>query len=381
MINKKGISMLIRDWDVYLKQVLVRIDGNIPLTAEGAIQDDFRLKAILPTIQLLQEKGARITVITHLGRPHGIDMCLSTRPIQQWFLHHGYSSVSVQENLRFSEGEKNYDKDFARSLAQGMDFYVNDAWGVMHRKDTSITLVPELFSQGKRSYGLLVEKELQALHKLRSRPSKPYIVIIGGGKIETKLPYLFDLIQHQAPDMIFLLPAVSIPFSAVQNTEIGNSSCTQDQLEQAALFLKRTQEKNIRVILPQDYTYVRGDFYGAYDTCDVNSVPCDALLLGIGPKTLSLYEPYIRNAGTIFVNGACGLNWRPETMDSFRALLQLITLSKGYTVVGGGNSVAEVAELDLLDAFGFCSTGGGSTLAYISGDSLPGLEVLGVQEE
>lgn len=364
-------------WNLIGKNVFVRIDGNVPIES-GVIQNDFRLVAILPTLELLKEKGAHITLATHLGRPEGSDPALSTHPLKEWFASKGYksNSVTILENLRFNPGEKNQSLSFAKELAKGMDYYVNDAWGVMHRKDTSITILPTLFDPDKRSFGLLVMKELAALNSLKTDPKKPYVVILGGGKTETKLPVIERLIDSNKPTTVIVLPALAATFAKALGNPIGKSLVEDGLLEQAKKILTKKECSSIELLMPVDYTFVEHTWNGKLGICDAQDFPPHGISMGVGPRSLELFEPYIKNAHTIFFNGAMGNPSRPETMKPLHDLLHMIASSDAYSVIGGGNSVTEVENLGLMNQIDYCSTGGGSTLLYISDEPLPGLEAI-----
>ena len=364
----------IRSWHVAGKKVFVRIDGNVPIE-NGIIQNDFRLQAILPTLAVLRDGGAHITIATHVGRPQGKDPALSTKPLKQWFIEHGYGAANVLENLRFNPGEKNNDLMFAKELAQGMDFYVNDAWGLLHRHDASITRMPTLFQQDKRAFGLLVHKELQMLSTLKNSPEQPYVVVLGGGKPESKIVALQHLIAAQKPAAIIILPAITAPFAKALGLPFGKSLITHEPLSAATAIIKYAAAHNIKLLLPIDYTYMNS-WEGDLNTCDADKLTTNVITIGIGPKSIQLFKPDLMQAATIFFNGAMGIPSRPETMKPLHAILRIIAESPAYSVVGGGNSVTEVVNLKLLSAIDYCSTGGGSTLAYISGGSMPGLEAM-----
>lgn len=374
--------MNIQSWNLVGKKVFVRFDGNVPIE-NGVIQNDFRLTALLPTLELLKEKGAHITLATHIGRPEGADPAFSTHPLKEWFASRGYgnSSVTVLENLRFNAGEKNQDsahaQEYARELAKGMDYYVNDAWGLMHRKDTSITIVPTLFAPDKRAFGLLVEKELAALTDLKNNPVKPYVVILGGGKVETKLPVIERLIDSNKPTTIIILPALAATFAKALGNPVGKSLVDDALLGQAQKILeKKACTNNLELLFPLDYTFVENSWDGPLKTCDAQNFPVHGIAMSVGPRSLELFAPYIKNAATLFFNGAMGNPSRPETMKPLNELLRMIAASDAYSVIGGGNSVTEVENLGLMKKIDYCSTGGGSTLLYISDAELPGLEVM-----
>ena len=345
------------------KKVLVRIDGNVPLT-NGVIDNAFRLHAVLPTLQFLQERGAQITIITHLGRPKNYEPELSTKPLQQWF-DATQLKVTVLENLRFDPREQEPNKLYAQELADDFDYFVQDAWGVLHRHDTSVTLLPACFAPEKRSFGFLVEKELKQLKTVKNNPAQPYLVFLGGGKGDTKLEMLEKLVHTKKPTTIIVLPALCFTFFKALGKPVGASLVDEQFVPRVQELLQKAQEAKIELLFPIDVTYLEG-WHGPLKICDIEKLPTQGIGMGIGPKSLEFFKTKISSAKTIFFNGAMGITDRPETLESTDRLLEIIAEAKNaYRVIGGGNSVAEVEKLRLLDQVNFCSTGGGSTLAYI----------------
>jgi len=372
----------IKAQDLKGAKVFYRIDGNVDIINQK-IQNDFRLQAILPTLQLLTNAGAHITVATHIGRPKGIQKELSTAPLKNWFTEHGFPDINLLENLRFNGGERTRDREealaFARELAHGMDYYINDAWGLLHRNDTSITVLPTLFAPEKRAFGLLVEKELAALESLKNSPKAPYVVILGGGKVETKLPVIERLIKKQnngkpAVSTIIILPALSFTFMRAMGLQTGASLVDEALIPHAGLIMELAQKNGVELVFPLDYTYIFDQ--NKIGTCDAIGIPKNGKGMAVGPRSLELFESYLKNAQTIFFNGAMGNQDQPETMKPLDALLYMISQSNSYSVVGGGNSVAEVQNCGFMDKIDYCSTGGGSTLMYISDGPMPGLDAM-----
>lgn len=364
------------------KHVFYRIDGNVDMV-DGTIQNDFRLRAIIPTLQLLTNAGASITLATHIGRPKGFEKELSTAPLKIWLAQNGFPAITLLENLRFNEGEQTKDAQkahvFAQQLADGMDFYINDAWGLLHRHDTSITILPTLFAPEKRAFGLLVKKELKALEQLKDSPQKPYVVLLGGGKVETKLPVIERLIKKSAASggalsTIVILPALSFTFMRAMGIQTGLSLVKEHLISQARSILELAQKHSVTLAFPLDYTYLLEN--ASIGICDAHAFPPAAKGLSIGPKSLELFKPIIEAAQTLFFNGAMGNQNQPETMKPLDAMLDMISESHAYKVIGGGNSVAEVESCGLMGKIDYCSTGGGSTLIYISDGSMPGLDAM-----
>ncbi len=393
------------EWNLTNARVLLRADLNVPLS-KGAIADDYRLRALVPTIQLIQQKGGTIILLTHLGRPKGADPKLSTRILIPWFAAHGITvtyaatpgdaaqilhetslkndsglpaPIILLENLRFFPGEKARDPHFAQTLAALGDYYVNDAFGTLHRTDTSITLVPALFAPEKRSIGLLVAKELAALERLRTQAQKPFIAIIGGGKVADKLPLIKGLLSKV--DTILLCPAIVFTFLKAQGKEVGKSLIDQTQLAACIDIMAQAHEKKVTIDMPLDYQIAQDTITDPLSYVDAENFPVNGIGISIGPKTIAAYTTVLVQAKTIFFNAAMGFAIRQETMAGTEALLKAIAQATGFSIVGGGDSVAMAEKLGLEQKIGYLSTGGGATLAAISGNELPGLKALNNRTE
>ncbi len=383
------IQSALPSWDLTNQRVFLRADLNIPIK-NGFILDDFRIKALLPTIDLILEKKGSIVIGTHIDRPRGFDASLSTRVLAQWLSSNGYIvsfaenipmvhelqkrpgiAIIVLENLRFFPGEKKRDQLFAQSLAECADYYVNDAWGVMHRGDSSVTLLPALFAPEKRTIGLLVEQEIRALTYLKEKPELPFVLIMGGGKVHDKLPLIETLLPKI--NVLLLAPGLVIPFLKLQGKSIGASS--EESTSEAQSIIHKAREYGVRIITPVDYLIAQGSWEGPLSYCSANQIPHDAVLVSIGEKTVELFGQEIKKARTLFFNGMMGDLSRPQTISELRKLLEIIAQTPAYKVIGGGDSVAAVQYFGLMRGFNYCSTGGGATIAYISDLPMPGLEI------
>lgn len=363
------IQAQLQSWDIRNNTVLVRADLNVPFSHK-TILSDFRLKAFEPTLHALIKQHARIIIATHLGNPSGPDSAYSTQLLIPWFIDRGYAityapdiatahtmthnSVILLENLRFFPGEKEGDVSFARTLAQLGDYYVNDAFGVLHRSDASVTHVPALFAPTHRSCGLLVEKELRMLAPIATTPERPYVCILGGSKPHTKLP----LITHLLPrvDTLALLPGLSNTYEAWQQHPIDTSTH--------------------KILLPLDYQVSSQTLSNTTRIIDAHTVQQEDIIISIGPKTVTQLQKAIAGANTIVINGLPGFAELPSTMDGAHALLTAITESHAYTVLCGGDSIARAQEYKVLSRFTYVSTGGGATITYLAGQPLPGLRYL-----
>lgn len=374
--------------DLTGRYVFLQADLNVPLD-NGAIINDFRLQALMPTLDLLLAKGAKVLLATHIGRPQRWEGSLSTAQLLPWFREHGYTiefatleeaavkkaylangSIILLENLRFYEGEEVPSHSFAEQLKLLGDYYVNDAFALMHRMNTSITLLPELYTREDKTIGLLVELELKELTKLQT-PQRPYIVIMGGGK-KDKIPFIEYLLD--TADTILVLPALAFTFLEAQGIGVGRSLVDNDLIPVARRILEKAKTARARLILPLDYTVALDSLDGPLIT--TTTIPDTAMGIAVGPASLKLYRKELEDAQTVFLNGAMGFMSHPDTMIPFSKLLHSIAQSNTFSMIGGGDSVAAVYRYNLECSFSFCSTGGGSVLYFLSHGTLPALSYL-----
>lgn len=319
----------LRDFEVKNKRVLVRADFNVPLSDQGEILDDFRIKQTLPTIEYLIKEGAEVILMSHLGRPEGkVNEAFSLKPIAKKLEELLGQKITLLENLRFDPGEENNDEGFAKKLAAMGDIYINDAFGACHRAHASIVGIPKFLPSGA---GLLLEKEIQVLSSLMKNPKKPLVAIMGGAKVETKVK-LIDKISKIADAVL-----------------IGG------------LVQKELKDKNIKLKYPQKIV-------GPVDEAGEGK--------DIGPKTVDLFKKRISQARTIFFNGALGMIEQKEFSYGTEEILKAMAQSKAFTVVGGGDMTQVINKLGLSGRFSHISTGGGAMLEFLSGEKLPGLEAL-----
>ncbi len=379
-------------FDLAHQRVFLRADLNVPFL-EGAILNDHKLIALLPTIDLIKKRGGKIILATHIGRPHGYEAALSTEQLIPWFAKRGYTirferdltkaialshqnsdEILLVDNLRFFSGEQTDDKAFAQLLFQLGDYYVNDAFALLHRNDTSITLLPKLFPAQKKTFGLLVEQEFMALAKLKENPPRPFVIACGGGKVHDKLPLLQSMLY--TTQAILLCPAIVFTFMRAQGQNVGKSLIDISAIEAVKKMIERAEKQGVRLIFPVDYLVALNTFDGELIVVDANKIPENGVGITIGPKTEQLFAEEIKKAGTVFFNGLPGLWDRPSTMNGARALLSAMAESNALTVIGGGDSVAAAEKYGFADRISYCSTGGGATLAYLAGEKLPGLEAM-----
>ncbi len=375
------------DWQCAGQRVFFRADLNVPL-AHGTMLSDRRLRAIQPTLDFLLHKGAQVILATHIGRPTTHEPSLSTEQLIPWFLKKGYSieyaatpaaiqklpfslSIILLENLRFFPGEKAQNKDFAQELAALAPWYVNDAFGTLHRADTSLTLLAASYAPSHRSIGFLIEKELSILSPLKEHPRHPTLFILGGGKPTDKLP----LIAGLAPiaDTLFVGPALSFTFLKADGMSVGRSFVDTDALAKIPALIKTLATHHTELRLPTDYQIARGDAHGPLSYVAANTIPIDGYGISVGPRTVTELKTFIARAGTIFYNGLMGWSERTETLTGVGEIFTAMAQSSATTVVAGGDSIALVDQL-ALTGITHCITGGGSTLTYLSHQPLPGLE-------
>jgi phosphoglycerate kinase len=370
------------DLDVGGKRVLVRVDFNVPLEG-GRITDDTRIRAALPTLERLRERGARLLLTSHLGRPKGRDEALSLRPVAARLGellgtevqlapdldHVPDGDVVMLENIRFEPGETKNDPELARRLAALADAYVNDAFGSAHRAHASTEGVAHLLPSAA---GLLLEREVRTLTGILEDPERPLLAIVGGAKVTDKIGVLEAFLERA--DAILIGGAMAFPFLSVQGHSIGNSLCADEDLEPARQLLGRGSEM---LRLPVDL--VLGEAFDA-DTerreLDGVDVPDGWMGLDIGPRTAEAYGAEIAGAGTVFWNGPMGAFELEPFGSGTRAVAEAVAATDATTVVGGGDSAAALKQFGLADRVTHLSTGGGASLELIEGKSLPGVEVL-----
>jgi phosphoglycerate kinase len=385
------------------KRVLVRSDLNVPLDG-SAITDDGRIRASAPTIADLADRGARVIVCAHLGRPKGKPVAeFSLRPVaerlsevlgrevafatdtvgesaKETVERLGDGDVALLENLRFNKGEESKDDgeraSFADELAALADVYVGDGFGAVHRKHASVFDVPQRLPHAA---GELVEVETEVLHKLTGDPERPYVVVLGGSKVSDKLGVIDNLIE--SVDRLLIGGGMVFTFLKAQGHEVGRSLLEDDQLDAVRGYLKQAEAKGVEIVLPVDVVAATEFSADAeHDIVAVDAIPADRLGLDIGPESGKLFASKIADARTVFWNGPMGVFEMAPYADGTRAVAQAlvdVTHAGGLTVVGGGDSAAAVRALGFDEGgFGHISTGGGASLELLEGKELPGLTAL-----
>lgn len=371
------------DLEVSGKRGLVRVDFNVPLTSDGAIADDTRIKSALPTLAELRRRGARLILCSHLGRPKGPDPKLSLRPVAERLsqlldtpvaLADSLDSmpdgdVVMLENVRFNPGETTNDPELARRYAALADFYVNDAFGSAHRAHASTEGVAHLLPSAA---GRLLEREVKILGEILSEPRRPLVAVVGGAKVTDKIGVLDAFLQRA--DTVLIGGAMCFPFFAAQGHDVGSSLCEQEGIPHARRAL---EEGGGKLKLPSDL--VAGRAFSA-DTevaaLDGVDVPAGWMGLDVGPGTAQAYADVIADAGTVFWNGPMGAFELEPFAAGTRRVAQAVAEAPGTTVVGGGDSAAALVAFGLSDDVDHLSTGGGAALELLEGKRLPGVEAL-----
>jgi phosphoglycerate kinase len=389
--------------DVRGKRVLVRSDLNVPLDGTR-ITDDGRIRASVPTLRALADRGARVVVVAHLGRPKGEpDPRYSLRPVAARLgellggevafatdtvgesAHATVEAladgqVAVLENVRFNPGETSKDDAergaFADQLTELADAFVSDGFGVVHRKQASVY---DIALRLPHAMGYLVAKEIEVLRRLTEDPARPYVVVLGGSKVSDKLGVIDNLLGKA--DKLLIGGGMVFTFLAAQGHEVGKSLLEEDQLDTCRAYLARAEESGVQILLPTDIVvdteFPSGDREPHPRVVPATEIPADSLGLDIGPASAAAFAAALEGAQTVFWNGPMGVFEVPAFAEGTRAVAQALTKIPGLCVVGGGDSAAAVRQLGFEEtAFGHISTGGGASLEYLEGKELPGIAVL-----
>jgi len=377
------------DLDVDGKRALVRVDFNVPLDSEQNITDDARIRAALPTLKELREKGARLVLLSHLGRPKGRDAKLSLKPAAERLsdllgepveLAHDLDSVPdadivMVENVRFFDGETKNDAELAKRYAALGDVYINDAFGSAHRAHAS---TEGIVSHVKASAaGLLMADEIAHLGKVLEAPDRPFVAILGGAKVSDKLEVIENLIPRV--DALLIGGAMAYTFLKARGVEVGKSLVETDLLDTARDVERRAKERGLRLELPSDHVVAAKLEAGVPTEVLEATDPSigDRMGLDIGPKTIDVYRSVIAGARTVIWNGPMGVFEIDAFAKGTIAVAKAVAAVKGTTVIGGGGSIAAVAKAGVTDKITHISTGGGASLEFLGGRTLPGVAALG----
>jgi phosphoglycerate kinase len=370
------------DLDVKGKRVLVRVDFNVPRDEAGRITDDSRIRAALPTLNELRERGARLLLAAHLGRPKDREPEFSLRPAADRLSELIGTEVKLAElddvpdgdvvmleNVRYEQGETKNDPDLAERYAALADAYVNDAFGAAHRAHASTEAVAHLLPSAA---GRLLEREVSALRGILEDPPRPLVAVVGGAKVTDKIGVLDAFLERA--DEILIGGAMCFPFFKAQGHSVGDSLCEEEGIEPAARVLRAGRDK---LQLPVDL--VAGQEFNA-DTpiraIDGVDVPEGWMGLDIGPSTAERYADAVKDAGTVFWNGPMGAFELAPFAAGTKAVAEAVAVSSATTVVGGGDSAAALAQFGLAEMVDHLSTGGGASLELVEGKALPGVEAL-----
>jgi len=395
-------KLTVRDVEVRDKRVLVRVDFNVPLDDKtGAITDDSRIRATLPTIKYLMDQGAGVILATHLGRPHGrIDSRLRLTVVAQRLsqllgkqvgvtnncigaeteksiqtLRNG--DVILLENLRFHSSEERDSPIFARALARFADVFVNDAFGTSHRSHTSMVRISEHLPAVA---GLLLEKELNTLGSILENPAHPFAALLGGAKVSDKVSMVENILTKV--DCLLIGGGMAATFLKARGYEVGQSLIEEDRLEDATSLMQKASDGGVRLLLPVDVIVADDiDTEAGVATVQVENIGKTQRIADIGPQTTKAFYEELRRCRTIFWNGPMGVYEIPRFAEGTRAMAKLIAGSQAATILGGGSTAEIATNMGLAEKMTFISTGGGASLRFLGGEPLPGVEALRDREE
>lgn len=388
----------IRDIDVTGKRVIVRCDYNVPLNEAGEITDDIRITSAMPTVEYLIERGASVILMSHLGRPKGTaDMKYSLSPVAarlSSLLKREviFSSVPevvnpdvrktagelkpgqimLLENVRFRKEETDNDPGFSKELADLADIYVNDAFGTAHRAHSSTAGIASFIPSVS---GFLIEKEMEFLGNAVDNPKRPLLAIMGGAKVSDKIPVIENLLEKV--DSLIIGGGMAYTFLNAKGYEVGRSILEEGMKETALRVLKKAKSKGIDILLPIDFHIAKefdNDTESSFTAAD--RIPSDWMGLDIGPDTINLFTEEINKSNTIVWNGPMGVFEMPNFAGGTEAIAKALADSKAVTIIGGGDSAAAVQQFGLAGRMTHISTGGGASLEFLEGKTLPGVAVL-----
>jgi len=392
MIMKKSV----RDIDLKGKSVIMRVDFNVPLDKDGNITDDTRIQAALPTIQYVLEQATKLILMSHLGRPKGqvkdelrltpvskrlsellgkeVIQCKDSIGEETRKIISGMQvgDVALLENLRFHKEEEANDPEFAKTLAGYADVYVNDAFGTAHRAHASTEGIAHNLPAVA---GFLMEKEIDFLGRLLYQPEQPYIAIVGGAKVSTKIAVLEKLLEKV--NILMIGGGMSYTFLKAKGFEIGRSLIETDKVSLAFELMKKAEEKGVKFMLPLDHVVAeKVDESAKTRTVETNSMPQQMIGLDIGPKTIRVYKKEIKQGKTILWNGPMGVFEVEKFARGTAQIAKALASCRGTTVIGGGDSVAAVNKIGVANKIDHVSTGGGASLEFLEGKELPGIQAL-----
>ncbi len=390
-MNKKSI----KDIDVKGKKVFCRVDFNVPMQ-NGAITDDTRIRAALPTIQYLMEQGAKVILASHMGRPKGevkeelrltpVAVKLSEllgkevakadeaygETVKAQIEKMNDGDVLLLENVRFYPGEEKNDPELAKEFAALADVFVNDAFGAAHRAHASTEGIAKHIPAVS---GFLMQKELDVLGKAMSNPERPFTAIIGGAKVKDKIGVIENLLDKV--DNLIIGGGLAYTFIKAKGYEIGTSLLEEDKIDLAKSFMQKAEEKGVKFYMPID-AVIAPEFGENVESkiVDIDAIPADWMSLDIGPKTVELYADVIKNSKLVIWNGPMGVFEFDKFAAGTKGVAEALANSEAFSVVGGGDSAAAAEKFHLADKMSHISTGGGASLEFIEGKELPGVVAL-----
>ncbi len=392
-MNKKTV----KDIDVKGKKVLVRCDFNVPIDSEtGEITDNRRIRAALPTIQYLLDHNAKVILCSHLGRPKGeFNLKYSLKPVaeelskllnkdvklakdvigesaKELTANMKEGDIVLLENVRFHKEEEQNDPEYSKALASMAEIYVNDAFGTAHRAHSSTTGVADYLPAVS---GFLIEKELEFLGGALENPAHPFVAILGGAKVSDKIGVIENLLDKV--DTLIIGGGMAYTFYKAQGHHIGTSICEEDKLDLAKSILEKAQEKGVKLLLPVD-NHVSSEYSNNGEEKMVNSteIPDGFMGLDIGPKTIEKFEEAVKDAKTVVWNGPLGVCEFDKFATGTKAVATMLSKIDATTIIGGGDSAAAIEKLGLADKMTHISTGGGASLEFLEGKTLPGIACL-----
>ena len=391
------MKLSIRDLDLRNRRVFIRVDFNVPIE-NGAVSDDTRIRASVPTIRYALEQGAAVVLASHLGRPKGqVNAKYSLKPVSSSLAallgrpvefatdcigaaaksvvdKTGPGGVTLLENLRFHPEEEKNDSGFAKQLAELAELYVNDAFGAAHRAHASVEGITHHVP--KAAAGLLMEKELEYLGRVLASPERPLVSILGGAKVSDKLEVIQNFLGRV--DRLVIGGAMAYTFLKARGVPIGRSLVEDDKLDVAREIEATIQSRGLQFGLPIDHVVTRSlDNPTDVETLDIGDPAIgDRMGVDIGPKTIEHYSTMIRDAKTVVWNGPMGVFEKPAFANGTNAVARVVAGVKGTTIVGGGDSIAAINQAGVADRITHISTGGGASLEFLGGRKLPGVEAL-----
>ena len=392
-MNKKTV----KDIDVNGKKVLVRCDFNVPIDSEtGKITDNRRIRAALPTIQYLLDHNAKVILCSHLGRPKGeFNLKYSLKPVaeelskllnkdvklakdvigesaKELTSNMKEGDIVLLENVRFHKEEEQNAPEYSKALASMAEIYVNDAFGTAHRAHSSTTGVADYLPAVS---GFLIEKELEFLGGALENPKHPFVAILGGAKVSDKIGVIENLLDKV--DTLIIGGGMAYTFYKAQGHHIGTSICEEDKLDLAKSILEKAQEKGVKLLLPVD-NHVSSEYSnnGEEKMVDSTEIPDGFMGLDIGPKTIEKFEEAVKDAKTVVWNGPLGVCEFDKFATGTKAVATMLSKLDAITIIGGGDSAAAIEKLGLADKMTHISTGGGASLEFLEGKTLPGIACL-----